>query len=649
MILCSEAGKLYQVDLLGAVHIIAHMWKNTPPQVIANCFRHSGFVRPEHAAVADHSIEEVSAESTNDDCPTSDAVLPTDVTFQDYIAIDHGVATSGLLTDQEIINDVMGAHEDHDSNEESCEEIQPGPHPTSREVSEALLILEDACLNTPDSLRAVGHLEQLRKIVIFGIVPKKRHSVRQGEHARLGALDVCPFIPVQGVEMEECVYCARKFGEKLSAELNVPVYLYGFAAQQDYRRSVPQIRSGEYEGLCDKILKPEWRPDYGPSEFVPRWGATMSGARKFLIAYNINILSTKEQAHRIALDIREEGRGKGQPGLLKSTQAVGWWLEENNIAQVSVNVLDHDITPVHVVYEEVRTCVTFFSNFNSSHIITHNIHVPFEFLFVDCVPFAWNVALWTSCTFCIFAQAINRLGLNSLGPFDPSERIIEYMLPDDRLGPLAQKTLCQFIHVVGARTPTPGGGSVAAAVASLGAALGAMVGKMTYGKRQWERYDDQMRRLIPIMHHTMDELLPMVDADTGAFNDYMAAHKLPKNTHEEEEVREAAMQAGLKKAIAVPLGVARSVSKLWDTARELASIINIGARADLQASHLLDVVGARCLETGVFGAYWNVILNCQGLQDEVYRDEVMKEIEQYRQDAIKGCADVLGILEKRIS
>lgn len=462
----------------------------------------------------------------------------------------------------------------------------------------------------------------------------------KGEHARLGALDVCPFIPVQGVEMEECVYCARKFGEKLSAELNVPVYLYGFAAQQDYRRSVPQIRSGEYEGLCDKILKPEWRPDYGPSEFVPRWGATMSGARKFLIAYNINVLSTKEQAHRIALDIREEGRGKGQPGLLKSTQAVGWWLEENNIAQVSVNVLDHDITPVHVVYEEIsRIARSLKLAVTGSQIVGV---VPLKAILAAAEFYMKKENLFVLEEDQKVHLAINRLGLNSLGPFDPSERIIEYMLPDDRLGPLAQKTLCQFIHVVGARTPTPGGGSVAAAVASLGAALGAMVGKMTYGKRQWERYDDQMRRLIPIMHHTMDELLPMVDADTGAFNDYMAAHKLPKNTHEEEEVREAAMQAGLKKAIAVPLGVARSVSKLWDTARELASIINIGARADLQ-------VGARCLETGVFGAYWNVILNCQGLQDEVYRDEVMKEIEQYRQDAIKGCADVLGILEKRIS
>uniref|UniRef100_A0A131XP82 Formimidoyltransferase-cyclodeaminase n=2 Tax=Ixodes ricinus TaxID=34613 RepID=A0A131XP82_IXORI len=462
----------------------------------------------------------------------------------------------------------------------------------------------------------------------------------KGEHARLGALDVCPFIPVQGVEMEECVYCARKFGEKLSAELGVPVYLYGFAAQQDHRRSVPQIRSGEYEGLADKITKPEWKPDYGPAEFVPRWGATMSGARKFLIAYNVNLLATKEQAHRIALDIREEGRGKGQPGTLKSVQAVGWWLEEENLAQVSVNVLDHDITPVHVVYEEIaRNARELKLAVTGSQIVGL---VPLEAILAAAEFYMEKESLFVLEEDQKVHLAINRLGLNSIGHFDPSERIIEYMLPDDRAGPLAQKTLSQFIHVVGARTPTPGGGSVAAAVASLGAALGAMVGKMTYGKRQWEKYDEHMRRLIPIMHRAMDELIPMVDADTGAFNDYMAAHKLPKSTPEEEEVREVAMQAGLRKAIAVPLGVARSVTQLWDTAKELASIINIGARADLQ-------VGARCLETGVFGAYWNVILNCQGLQDQVYKNQVMEEIEACRQAAITGCAEVLDILEKRIS
>ncbi|KAH7966927.1 hypothetical protein HPB49_020780 [Dermacentor silvarum] len=166
LIMAQEVGKLYQVDLLGAVHIIAQVWESTPPQVIANCFRHSGFVRPEHAAVADDGVDEVSAESTDDDCLTFDAVLPTDVTLQDYIAIDDCVATTGLLTDEEIINDVTGAQEHHDSDKESCEEVEPRPHRTSREVSEALLILEDVCLSSSDSLRAVGHLEELRKIVI---------------------------------------------------------------------------------------------------------------------------------------------------------------------------------------------------------------------------------------------------------------------------------------------------------------------------------------------------------------------------------------------------------------------------------------------------------------------------------------------------
>lgn len=503
--------------------------------------------------------------------------------------------------------------------------VDPGPS-TNRTVY--------TFVGSPDAV-IQGALNAAR--VAYKLIDMTKHK---GEHPRLGAMDVCPFIPVQGVEMEECVYCARKFAEKLALELKVPVYLYGFASQHDYRRTVPQIRLGEYEGLCEKILKPEWKPDYGPVEFVPQWGATMSGARKFLIAYNINILSTKEQAHRIALDVREEGRGKGQPGSLKCVQAVGWWLDEENLAQVSVNVLDHDVTPIHVVYEEVvkgarelRLAVT------GSQVVGL---VPLKAILAAAEFYMQKENLFVLEEDQKVHLAINRLGLNSLGPFNPSERIIEYMLPDDRMGPLVQKRLYEFIHIVGARTPTPGGGSVAAAVASLGAALGAMVGKMTYGKRQWDKYDEQMRRLIPIMHHAMNDLIPMVDADTGAFNDYMAAHKLPKTTPEEEEVREAAMQAGLKKAISVPLEVARSVSKLWDTAKELASIINIGARADLQ-------VGARCLETGVFGAHWNVILNCQGLKDESYRNKVLEEIEEYRLAAIRGCAEVIAILQERVS
>ncbi|XP_077555525.1 formimidoyltransferase-cyclodeaminase-like isoform X2 [Haemaphysalis longicornis] len=409
--------------------------------------------------------------------------------------------------------------------------------------------------------------------VAYKYIDMTKHK---GEHPRLGALDVCPFTPVRGADMEDCVSCARKFGEKLSEELNVPVYLYGFAAHHDYRRIAPQIRSGEYEGLSEKILKPEWKPDYGPAEFVPRWGATMSGAHVYLIAYNINLLSTKEQAHRIALDIREKGRGKDKPGLLKKIQAKGWWLEESNIAQVSVNVVDNDITPIHVVFEEVlRIANSLKLPVTGSEIVGV---VPLKAILEAAEFYMKRDNLFVLEEDQKVRLAIHRLGLNSLSPFDPAQRIIEYMLPDDRLGPQAERTLAQFIHPVRARTPTPGGGSVDAAVASLGAALGAMVSKMTHGQRQWERYDDKFRQLIPIMYHAMDELLSMVDADTGAFQEDMAAHTLPEKTPEEEEAREATVQASLKRAIAVHLGVARSVSKLW----ELATTTSIDARADLQ-------------------------------------------------------------------
>ncbi|XP_076360980.1 formimidoyltransferase-cyclodeaminase-like isoform X2 [Tachypleus tridentatus] len=410
----------------------------------------------------------------------------------------------------------------------------------------------------------------------------------KGEHPRLGALDVCPFIPVQGVEMEECIYCARKFGEKLAAELNVPVFLYGFAAQYEHRKTVSQIRVGEYEGLKEKITKPEWKPDYGPAEFISRWGATICGARKFLIVYNINVLGTKEQAHRIALNIREQGRGADQPGCLRNCHGIGWWLDEASLAQVSLNLTDHDITPIHTVYEE----------------------------------------------------AVNRLGLNSLGHFNPKEKIIEYRLPDQRVGPLAKKTVQDFIRAVTARTPAPGGGSVAAAVAAMGSALGAMVGQMTYGKRQWEIYDGHMRKLIPVLHNTMKELITLIDADTTAFNDYMAAMKLPTNTPEEIAIRETAMEAGLKKAIEVPMSLARHVNKVWEAAKELASLSNIGTKSDLQ-------VGVKCLETGLLGACWNVTINMEGVKDEIYKQKILEEVEHHRRVAETGCQEVLSILHDR--
>lgn len=491
-------------------------------------------------------------------------------------------------------------------------------------------------VGSPDAV-IEGALNAARKA--FRLIDMSKHK---GEHPRLGALDVCPFIPVQGVEMEECIYCARKFGEKLAAELGVPVYLYGYACHQDYRKTVSQIRSGEYEGLYDKIGQIEWRPDFGPAEFVPSWGATMSGARKFLIAYNVNMLSTKEQAQRIALNLREQGRGKDQvcnePGRLKACQAIGWWLEEHKLAQVSMNLSDHDVTPLHIAYEEVRRDAKELKlAVTGSEIVGL---IPLKAILQVAEFYITKENLFVLEDEQKIHLAINRLGLNSLGPFNPKERIIEYMLPERQMGPLVKLSMYEFIHTVSARTAVPGGGSVAAAVSAMGAALGAMVGQMTYGKRQWEKYDDQMRGLIPILHHTMKEIITYIDADTGAFNDYLAALRLPKNTPDEEAFRKAALEDGLKKAITVPMNMARAVSKTWDTLKEMAAIINIGAKSDLQ-------VGLSCLELGVNGAYSNIVLNVEGIKDEKYKRMVMEEIEQHKMAAEEGHREALRVLMER--
>lgn len=460
----------------------------------------------------------------------------------------------------------------------------------------------------------------------------------KGEHPRLGALDVCPFIPVQGVEIEECIYCAKKFGEKLAAELKVPVYLYGHASEKEHRKTLPQIRAGEYEDLPEKLKLVDWKPDFGPAEFVPKWGATVTGVRKFLVAYNVNLLATKEQAHRIALNIREQGRGHDEPGRLKQCQAIGWWLDEHDIAQVSINLPDHDVTPLHVAYEEVkkdaedmRLAVT------GSQIVglvplrailqTADYYIKKENLFV--LEDDQKVLL-----------AVNRLGLNSLGAFNPKDRIIEYMLPKNSAGILTSLSLNHFVHSVASRTPAPGGGSVAATVAVLGSALGTMVGLLTYGKRQWEHLDNKMRLIIPKLHQTMKEILPIIDADKVAFNDYLESCKLSAKSPTDISTREAAMEASLKKTVDVPMNLARTVNKIWDTMIELAKIGNINTKSDMQ-------VGSRCLETGVWGAYYNVMINVDGIKDDAFRNKVIQEIELELNKAKKGCETILKILDDR--
>lgn len=473
-------------------------------------------------------------------------------------------------------------------------------------------------------------------------VARERIDMRghKGEHPRLGALDVCPFVPVAGVSMEDCAACARDFGRRAAEELGIPVYLYERAATQAHRKSLKQIRAGEYEGLAEKIRKPEWKPDYGPSELVPTWGATVTGARDFLIAYNVNVLGTKEQAHRIALDLREQGRGPGQPGRLKAVKAIGWHVDEYGLAQVSMNLDDFKITPPHVAFEAVVNEARKLKLAVAGSELVGLI--PLDAILMAAEHYIDAEGLFILDERQKIRLVVERLGLSSIAPFVPEKRIIEHMIGDGRREPLASMSVRGFVELLGSRTPVPGGGSASALVAAMGAALGAMVGWMTYGKRRFEDKDAIMRRLIPPLHHAMEELLPMIDADTSAFNDYLTAVGMPKEDEAQKAARAAAMQSGLRRAIGVPLGLMRTADACWDGLVEMARHINYASRSDLE-------VGARCLEVGAWGALRNVFVNLEPVEDGAFRRSARAEAEALAARARERCAEVLAVLESRKS
>jgi glutamate formiminotransferase len=466
-------------------------------------------------------------------------------------------------------------------------------------------------------------------------IDMRRHK---GEHPRLGALDVCPFVPVSGVTMEDCVACAREFGRRAAEELGIPIYLYEAAATQPHRTSLKQIRAGEYEGLAQKIRKPEWQPDFGPAELVPSWGATVTGARFFLIAYNVNVLGTKEQAHRIALNVREQGRGEGEPGRLRRVKAIGWWVEEYGMAQVSINLDDYTVTPPHVAFEacaeeaeKLRVGVA------GSEIVGL---VPLQALLVAAEHYIQRENLFILDERQKIRLAVDRLGLSSISPFVPEKRIIEYMVAEKPDEPLAGLSVRAFVENLGSRTPAPGGGSAAALMASMGAGLGAMVGWMTYGKRKFEDKEAAMRRLLPPLDEAMRDLIPLIDADTKAFNAYVAAVSLPQDTPDEAARRETAMQEGLRAAASVPLRTMRVADRCWDHFVEMARHGNFASRSDLE-------VGAKALEAGTWAAGRNVYVNLPEIKDEAFRRDLTVEAEALTARAREKLAEVLAILTAR--
>ncbi|NDY73741.1 glutamate formimidoyltransferase [Desulfobacter hydrogenophilus] len=466
-------------------------------------------------------------------------------------------------------------------------------------------------------------------------IDMRRHH---GEHPRMGALDVCPFIPVAGVTMDECVEISKRFGKRLADEFGVPVYLYEASATLQYRRKLPQIRKGQYEIIPKRIVQEKWKPDFGPARFVPEWGATVTGARFFFIAYNVNLLGTPNQAHRIALNLREAGRGPEQPGRLKEVKGMGWYVDDYNLAQVTVNLSNYLVTPPHILFEAVKEEA---ARLNVAVAGSEIVGVvPLRAILQAAEYYIEKEGLFILDEDQKVRLAVERLGLNSVAPFDPKTKIIEYIVATAPNEPLAGMSVRAFIEEVAGRSIAPGGGSVSAVIAALGAGLDAMVGKLTLGVRRFDAVDADMRALIPPLHEAAHALIPLIDADTDAFADYVAALGLPEHTDEENRFKKAQLQQGLKKAIEVPLSIMTLGDKVWDAMMGVTQYGNIASRSDLE-------VGARALEVGIWGAYRTVVNNMGEINDPEYRKKIMEKADAIRVRAVENCQKILDILEKR--
>ncbi len=461
----------------------------------------------------------------------------------------------------------------------------------------------------------------------------------KGDHYRMGAMDVCPFIPVANVSMEECVAVSMEFGRRAAEELGIPIYLYEESATLAYRKKLPQIREGQYEGIKERITTPEWKPDFGPATFIPQWGATVTGARGFLIAYNVNLLSTPNQAHRIALNLREAGRGPEEPGQFDEVKGMGWYVDDYNLAQVTVNLNNYLVTPPHILFEQVKKeAAKLKVGVIGSEIVGV---VPLDAILAAAEYYIEREDLFVLEEDQKVRLAIERLGLNSVAPFDPKEKIIEYIIAQPLDEPLAGLSVREFVQEVARRSSAPGGGSVSAAIAAMGAGLGSMVAKLTLGVRKFEDVDAKMRILVPPLHAAANALIPMIDADTNAFNDYVAALGLPRGTTQEKAHRQEQLQQGLKKAIDIPLSTMTLGDQAWDAFVEVARHGNIASRSDVE-------VGARGLEMGIWGAYKNVVINMVDIQDEAYKKETLARATGLKDRAAQMSAQVLSIIESRL-
>ena len=485
-------------------------------------------------------------------------------------------------------------------------------------------------------------------------------SKHKGEHPRMGATDVCPLIPVAGITMDELVPYAEKLGKRVGEELNIPIYLYEHAQKNKKRNNLSVIRSGEYENFDKKIVKEEWKPDFGAAKWNAKTGVTAIGVRDFLIAYNINLNTTStRRANAIAFDVREAGRVKRKgdpltgeivkdengnpvsiPGSLKAVKAIGWFIEEYGVAQISMNLTDIKVTPVHVAFDEV--CER--ANERGLRVTGSELVglVPLKAMLDAGKYFLEKQNRSTGISEReIVHIAIKSMGLDELGPFDPDKRIIEYMLKNEKDSVLINKTLEDFCNETASESPAPGGGSVSAAVGAMGVALGTMVANLSSHKRGW---DDRWKEFSDVAEkgqHYKNLLLNAVDADTNAFNKIMDAFSLPKNTDAEKTIRQKAIEDATIYAIKVPFSVMQYAFESMQVMKEMVEIGNPNSVTDAG-------VGALCARTAVIGAHLNVLINAADLKDNQEVQDILKAAEKIKENTIQLEQEILAATLQKI-
>jgi len=457
------------------------------------------------------------------------------------------------------------------------------------------------------------------------LIDMRRH---EGEHPRFGATDVCPLVPISGITMDETVEYARALAKRLGEEVGITVYCYEHAALIEDRKNLAVVRAGEYEGLQQRLSDPHWAPDFGPAKFNPRSGATAVSARDFLVAYNVNLNTTStRRANAIAFDVREKGRIKREgdaltgeivrdaagapvwePGSLKCVKGIGWYIEEYGIAQISMNLTNLAVTPVHVAFDEV-----------CKQARNRGVRVTGSEL-VGLVPLA---AILDAGRYFLEQQkrsigvsdrelvkiAVRSMGLDELTPFDPQEKIIEYAIAGRSAKRLVDRSLVEFVEVTASESPAPGGGSVAAALGALGAALGTMVANLSSHKRGWDERWKEFSDWAERGKACHVELAALIDADTDAFDSLMAAFGLPKGSEAEQQASRAAVEAATLHAIEVPFRTMEVALESMDVLLEMAKIGNPASVSDAG-------VGALCARSAVMGAFLNVRINTKSLEDK---------------------------------